>query len=454
MARRVAGIELVLLLAILPPCALSNYTDPAPDPLTGPSIPVLEVTEFTLTNGLRVVLHEDHKSPLVSVNVIYKVGSKDEPAGRTGFAHLFEHIMFEGSEHSDSNYSATIYQYITDARGTTSEDETVYTQTFTRNALERVLWLEADRMGYLLGGLTFEKFRRARASVMNERRESLDDWQLGELHEAMRNELYPPGHPYRHSPYGLMPDLTQAQLNDFAPFTRRFYSPANAVLCVAGDFDPVELRRWIEHYFGRLDGGSAPARRPACVPHLAQAKRIELSANVCQAHAELIWPTVPVDHPDEAALDVLASILGGSSKSSRIFRALLYDRQAASAASASHPTYQLAGYVQMDLTARVGQPIEAILPLVDAELERMRRDGPTAPEVRRAKMERRRLLLNRLGAVSNKASLLCEHAVREGSCSRLSRRAGQDLRGHCRRRHARCAIISHARTNRAHCPSH
>ena len=240
-----------------------------------PWVPDVEVESYKLENGLTVVLHEDHKAPLVSVHVTYNVGSKDDPPGRTGLAHLFEHMMFEGSEHSDGIYHGPLYKYMTDSQGTTSEDETVYTQSVTSNALECVLWLEADRMGFLLRSVTQAKLRGVREVVKNERRETLDDLPRGEVEETVRRALYPPGHPYRHATLGRVDDLSAARLVDLFRFSRKYYRPNNAFLCIAGDFEPLQTRLWIDKYFGPLDGGPPakprsqkyqplPARRASC----------------------------------------------------------------------------------------------------------------------------------------------------------------------------------------------
>ena len=366
-----------------------------PDSLRGagptkPWVPDVEVETFKLDNGLTVVLHEDHKTPLVSVYVTYNVGSKDDPPGRTGFAHLFEHMMFQGSAHSDETYHAPVYAYLTESQGTTSEDMTVYSQTVTPNALERVLWLEADRMGFLLPSVTVRKLDKVREVVKNERRETLDDLPHGEVEETLRRALYPPGHPYRNLTLGSMADLSAARLADFSRFSQKHYQPNNAFLCIAGDFEPLQARRWVEKYFGSLSSGApAPAPRPQ-VPILTRAQRIVLYDRVNHPFALLVWPTVPVHHADEAALDVLASVLGGSSRGNRLYRALTYDRQVASSATAAHPTHRLAGTFEVSLTAKAGQNLDEVVRLADVEIERLKVDGPSADEVRKVKIERRR----------------------------------------------------------------
>jgi zinc protease len=401
-------------MALMTPIAMSRAAGPVPAQSRRPWIPEIQLETYTLENGLTIVLHEDHTTPLVSVNVIYNVGSKDEPPGCTGFAHIFEHMMFEGSEHNNSAFYSQFYQYMTTAQATTSEDRTVYFETVTRNALERVLWLEADRMGCFLPAVTPEKLRRVRSVVKNERRESLDDLPLGQLDEALRRALYPPGHPYQHSPYGSMADLSAARLADFGPFFDKHYRPNNAFLSIAGDFEPAPTRRWIRKYFGHLRSGvPAEPARPQ-VPRLARGQRIVLFDSVSHAHAELVWPTVPAQHADEPALDVLAAVLGGSSKWNRLFRALTYDHQIASATTAAHPTHELSGTFEVHLRARSGQKLDEVVRLADVEIERLKKEGPTADEVRRVKIERRKAQILELEGVASKASVFNHYAATHG----------------------------------------
>ncbi len=274
-----------------------------------PEVPVLKVEEYTLPNGLKVILHEDHKTPVVSVNVWYKVGSKDENRGRTGFAHLFEHLMFQGSRHYDQDYFLPLEKIGADLNGQTSEDETMYYETVPSNALELALWLESDRMGFLLQAMTQEKLDNQRDVVKNERRQTVDNVPYGQAEETLLQALYPPDHPYHHSVIGSMADLSAARLDDVAAFFRHYYVPNNALLCVAGDFQPEAARRWIEKYFGPLPRGGEISPPKPNVPALSAARHITMTDAVSLPRAQLIWPTVPLNHPDEAALDVLAAIL-------------------------------------------------------------------------------------------------------------------------------------------------
>ncbi len=211
---------------------------PAPGEPRRPQVPELKFTKYTLKNGLTVILHEDHKTPVVSVYVHYKVGSKDEKPGRTGFAHLFEHLMFQGSKHHDADYFLPLEKLGAEMNGMTAEDQTIYYETVPSNALERALWLEADRMGFLLATVTQAKLDNQRNVVKNERRQTVDNAPYGQTEEAISRALYPSDHPYHHSVIGSMADLSAAHLDDVAAFFRMYYVPNNAILCVAGDFEP------------------------------------------------------------------------------------------------------------------------------------------------------------------------------------------------------------------------
>jgi zinc protease len=371
-----------------------------------PQIPELKVERYTLPNGLTVLLHEDHKTPVAAVDLYYKVGSKDEQTGKTGFAHLFEHMMFLGSKHHDEDYSRPLERLGAETNATTDEDRTEYYERVPSNALERALWLEADRMGFLLPAMTREKLDSERDVVKNERRERVDNVPYGRADETIREALYPAGHPYRHSVIGSMADLSAAGPDDVAAFFRAYYAPDNAILCVAGDLEPAQVRGWIERYFGPLPRGSRAAPPKPSVPTLAAPKPLRLTDAVSLPRAQLVWPTVPAGHPDEPALDVLAAVLGGLDKENRLFRALMYDRRLAASVGASHPTHRLSGEVEVELFAHPGVDLGELVKLADAEIERLKRDGPTELEVRKAQNQRESELIMGLQSVTRKAEVL------------------------------------------------
>jgi zinc protease len=393
---------------------VSIAAQPAPGESRRPQVPELKFEKYKLANGLTVVLHEDHKTPVVSVYVNYKVGSKDEKPGRTGFAHLFEHLMFQGSKHHDADYFLPLEKLGADMNGQTAEDQTIYYETVPSNALELALWLEADRLGFLLATVTQAKLDNQRDVVKNERRQTVDNAPYGQTEEAILRELYPPDHPYHHSSIGSMADLSAARLADVAAFFQTYYVPNNAILCVAGDFEPARAKEWIERYFGPLPRGADGNRPGPAVPRLDQAKRVRMTDAVSMARAQLIWPTVPSQHPDEPALDVLAAVLGELPKENRLFRALMYDRHLAAQVGASHPTMLLSGTFAVTLMARPDGKLDELLQLADAEIERLKRDGPTAAEVRKAQNERESQLVMGLQSVTRKAELLGQYEALHG----------------------------------------
>jgi zinc protease len=371
-----------------------------------PQIPELKVERYTLPNGLTVLLHQDHKTPVVAVDVYYQVGSKDEKPGKTGFAHLFEHMMFRGSQHHDAEYSLPLERLGAETNATTDEDRTEYYERIPSNALERALWLEADRMGFLLPAMAQQKLDAERDIVKNERRERYDNAPYGRADETIREALYPAGHPYRHSVIGSMADLSAAGPGDVAAFFRTYYAPDNAILCVAGDFEPERVRGWIARYFGPLPRGprvEAPKPGPTA---LAAPKHIRMTDAVSLPRVQLIWPTVPVGHPDEAALDILAAVLGGLNKENRLFRALVHDRPLAASVSASHPTRRLSGEFQVELFVHPDRKLEELVKLADAEIERLKQDGPAEAEVRKAQNQRESDLIMGLQSVLRKAEEL------------------------------------------------
>ena len=407
MTRRVVGFCL-LWVVFLGWCGPSGGAAPTDVASRKPHIPELKIEKYTLPNGLTVILHVDHKTPVVSVNVLYKVGSKDEKPGRTGFAHLFEHMMFQGSKNHDTDYFLPLEKLGAQLNGSTAEDQTVYYETVPSNALELALWLEADRMGFLLPSMTQQKLDNQRDVVKNERRESVDNVPYGQAEEALLEALYPADHPYHHSVIGSMADLSAASLSDVAAFFRTHYVPNNAILAVAGDFTPMQAKNWIEKYFGPVSRGPVVKALNRSVPSLAAEKHIRLTDAVSLPRAQLIWPTVPTSHPDEPALDVLAAVLGGLPKENRLFRALMYDRQLAAGVDASHPTQYLTGTFEVDVHARPGEKLDELVKIVDAEIERLKKEGPTPLEVRKAQNERESALIMGLQSVTRKATVLAQ----------------------------------------------
>jgi predicted Zn-dependent peptidase len=365
---------------------------------------------FTLRNGLRVVVHEDRKAPVVAVSVWYNVGSKDEPAGRTGFAHLFEHLMFNGSENAPGDYFAPLREIgATDFNGTTWFDRTNYFQTVPRNALERALYLESDRMGHLLGAITQENLTNQIGVVQNEKRQG-DNEPYGMVEYAQLEGLFPAGHPYHHSTIGSMTDLSAASLDTVRDWFRSKYGPNNAVLVLAGDINAAEARPLVERYFGDIPRG--PVNRPAAasVPTLPARVDRQMHDRVANTRLYRMWTVPGLTAPDQVPLQVGASILGGLA-SSRLDNALVRGDQSAVRVSAFVQPFQRVSLLEVQVDVKPGQDADAVSRRLDALIADFVRTGPTDDEVRRAVMRAlsgRVTGLEQVGGFGGKAVALAE----------------------------------------------
>ncbi|MGA2255490.1 MAG: pitrilysin family protein, partial [Thermoguttaceae bacterium] len=335
------------------------------------------------TNGLDVILHEDHSTPIVGVNVWYHVGSKDERPGRTGFAHLFEHMMFQGSKHFDKVYFGPIQSVGGRLNGSTAMDRTDYWETVPSNYLELALWMESDRMGFLLPAMTQAKLDNQRDVVKNERRQSYENRPYGLVHETILAALYRPNHPYSWPTIGSMKDITEASREDIADFFRRYYHPANASLCIAGDFDPVEAKHLVEKYFGPIPAGPKVVHPTPSTPELKEVKRIHMTDRVGLARVYTVWPTPRQFTPEDAALDILGHILAGG-KSSRLYRSLVRGKQIAQDVQAYQDGQELTGEFAIVATIRSGHKVVEIEAAIAEEIDRIKGEPPTAEEMDRA----------------------------------------------------------------------
>jgi predicted Zn-dependent peptidase len=349
----------------------------------GRLLPPINVSEFRLPNGLRVILHEDHSTPIVAVNVWYHVGSKNEVPGRTGFAHLFEHMMFQGSKNYNNDYFKPMQEAGAALNGSTNPDRTNYWEVLPKNFLELGVMMEADRMGGLLEAMTEEKLANQRDVVKNEKRQRIDNQPYGQVSAKIAETLYPPDHPYHWLTIGSLEDLTNASMEDVQSFFRTYYVPNNATLTLAGDFDPAEARRMVEKYFGPVPRGGEIKRPNPPQPSLAKETRINLDDRVQLPRVYMVWHGVPAFSKDDATLDTVASILGGG-KSSRLFKSLVYDKQIAQQVSASHGSSEIAGTFQIVATGKPGTTPAQLEEAVNAELARMKAAPPTVEEVGRA----------------------------------------------------------------------
>ncbi len=335
-----------------------------------------------LDNQLEVVVHEDHACPIVAVNVWYHVGSKNEVPGRTGFAHLFEHLMFEGSAHHDSGYFEPLLQAGGTLNGSTNTDRTNYWEVVPANALELALWLESDRMGFLLPALTEEKFANQRDVVLNERRQNYENRPYGMAGLAMIDALFPAGHPYHWSTIGSPDDLRAATADDVRAFFRRFYHPANASLAIAGDVDVEEALDLAARYFGDIPAG-APPEAVAPAPARALPSRRVIEDRVELARLYLGWLTPAMYADGDADLDVLADVLAAG-KASRLYRALVYEQRIATDVSAYQGSRELGSAFQIVATAVPGIGLGTLERAIHDELARVREAAVTPDELGRA----------------------------------------------------------------------
>ncbi len=385
------------------------------------AVPDISFQQYRLQNGLEVLLHVDHRAPLAHVEVWYKVGSKDEVAGRTGFAHLFEHMMFEGTKQIPRG---AYFKYLSEAgasarNGSTNMDRTSYFETLPSSQLELGLWLESSRMGFLLdrdgaardGSSIHEALVNQRDVVENERRQTVDDVPFGDVARVELEALFPVGHPYRHEVVGSMADLNAASEADLKEFYNRFYVPGNAVLLVAGDIDTALTKRLIDKYFGPITAGPPlqPMSPPIIPPQKAE-KRLIMEANVDLPRGRMAWDTVPVFMPGDAELDMLADILGGG-EGSRLYRLLVHDLKIAESVSVSHLSRMYCGTFAIDYTPTEGHSLTEIEQVIDEELEGLRTHPPTPEEVEQAKNQIKTDLLERMESLPGLASRLLYYDV-------------------------------------------
>ena len=340
---------------------------------------------YQLANGLNVILAPDHAVPTVAVDMWYHVGSKNEVPGRTGFAHLFEHVMFTGSGHVPYGLHDKLTEGVGGFNnGSTTNDRTNYWEIVPSNYLESAIWLESDRMGFLLDALDTTKLNAQRDVVKNERRQSYDNQPYGRSSEIISAAMYPKGHQYSWPVIGSMTDLSAASVNDVKNFFRLYYAPNNSTITIAGDFDPAQAKGWVQKYFADLPRGKAIVRPQVKLVTMAAEKRLVFEDRVQIPRLTISWPTVGESHNDDHILDVLASVLAGS-RTSRLQKELVYDRQWAAAIGAQQRTNENGGEFRITLTPRPGHSLTELELATDTIVERLQRDGPTDEEVARAK---------------------------------------------------------------------
>jgi predicted Zn-dependent peptidase len=374
----------------------------------------LAITEHRLANGLRVVLSEDHLTPVTAVCLWYDVGSRHEVKGRTGLAHLFEHLMFQGSANVSNNGHFELVQGAGGSlNGTTSFERTNYFETMPAHQLELALWLEADRMGSLLHALDDTSMENQRDVVKNERRQRYDNVPYGTAFEKLTALSFPDGHPYHHTPIGSMADLDAATLEDARAFFRTYYAPNNAVLSIVGDLDPEQTLAWVEKYFGTIpahDGKQPP--RDGTLPDTIGRELRELVEEDVPSRALMAAYRLPHDGTREADAADLALTILGSGESSRLYNRLV--RRDRTAVTAGFGLLRLAGAPSLgwlDVKTSGDATIGSVEAAVDEELARFAADGPTPEELERAQAQIEREWLDRLVTVAGRADELCRFAV-------------------------------------------
>ena len=378
-----------LALAIVPALGAQDAPKPSaltPVPKTKNQINI-PFEKYVLPNGLTVILSQDKSAPTVAVNVAYHVGSKNEVLGRTGFAHLFEHVMFTGSGHVPYGLHDRLTEGVGGGNnGGTNTDMTFYYETIPANYLETAIWLEADRMGWLLDKLDSAKYNAQRSIVQQERKQRYDNQPFGRVGEIMSSHMYPATHPYSWATIGHLSDLQAAPIEAVKEFFRQYYAPNNATVAIVGDFDPAQAKAIVRKYFAELPRGKAIPRPKIAPTTLAAEQRLTFVDSAVTAAPRLFirWPSVGVKSEDQYALSSLGSILAGS-RTARLTKTLVYDRQLAASVSAGQSTSEDVGTFNVSFTPRPGTSLTQLETIADSIIERIKRDGPTPDEVTRAK---------------------------------------------------------------------
>ena len=357
----------------------------------------ISFTKHTLGNGLDVLLHEDHACPIVAVNLWYHVGSKNERPGHTGFAHLFEHLMFEGSQHHDRGFFQPLQGAGATLNGSTNADRTNYWEVVPTGALELALWMESDRMGYLLPALTEAKFSNQRDVVLNERRQNYENRPYGLAPMALLAALFPPEHPYRWTTIGDIADLQALRLDEVHAFFRRYYHPANASIAIAGDIDSTGALALVDQYFGEIEAGERvePVRASAELPGQV---RVLFEDRVELPRLYLAWLTPAMFAEGDADLDLATDLLANG-KTSRLYRRLVFDERLATDVSASQNSREMAGYAQITATASPGHTLGELEQAILEEIARLAAEGPTDEEIERGRVQTETQFMYRLQTV-------------------------------------------------------
>ena len=384
-----------------------------------PSIPEIPHETFVLDNGLTLIVHEDRKAPIVAVNVWYHVGSKNEPKGRSGFAHLFEHLMFNGSENHDHDYFQPLELVgATDLNGTTNWDRTNYFQNVPTSALDLVLFLESDRMGHMLGAISQEKLDEQRGVVQNEKRQS-ENQPYGQVNNLTTHAVWPERHPYAHTVIGEMEDLDAAELEDVQEWFRTYYGPNNAVIAIAGDIDPQTALAKVKQFFGSIPPGPPVAKQQVWIAKRTGEQRQTMEDRVPQARIYKTWNVPEWGSHDADMLDIASSVLS-SGRNSRLHRRLVYEDELATNVFAFVQTGEIASLFRVVATARPGVQLSELERVLDEEMERFLAEGPTEEELSRARSQLTSSFIRgieRIGGFGGKSDVLAMNAVYAGDPS-------------------------------------
>ena len=420
--RNVAVVLTLLLSSSI--AAFAGAATPAPPPAVAAAAPSIPFTKYRLDNGLEVILAPDKRLPVVAVNLWYHVGAANETPDRTGFAHLFEHMMFTGTKHVARGEAERLLEAAggADSNATTGFDSTKYYDTVPANQLALALWTHADRMGYLLDALDQKALANQQDVVRNERRETTENRPYGIVDEALYRELFPPGHPYRPAVIGSHADIQAAKLADVRDFFKRYYRPNNATLVIAGDFDPANARRLVQRYFGSFARGADVPKPAVATPPIVGERRLEVTDRIELPRVDLAWLTPPAYAPGDAELDIAAAILAGG-KSSRLYKKLVYEKELAQSVDASQESSALTSIFDIQAVARPGHTPAELEAAIDEELAKLVADGPTQAEVDRARSAYEHGLFRTLQRVSSRANRLNQYNQSTGDPGYLA----QDL---------------------------
>jgi zinc protease len=413
-----AFTSVALLLGLLSSTTASaQATKPTPKPSASTAAPVeIPYQKFTLSNGLTLLVHEDHKAPIVAVNIWYHVGSKNERPGRTGFAHLFEHLMFNGSENYNHEYFEPFERAgATDQNGTTNNDRTNYFENVPSSALDMALWMESDRMGHLLGAIDTLKLNEQRGVVQNEKRQG-DNEPYGKTEYLIAENTFPAGHPYSWTVIGSMDDLDAAKLDDVKDWFRTYYGAANAVIVVAGDIDTQAAKARVEHFFGDIPSGPPVSRPVVSIAKRTGTVKATMQDRVPQARIYRVWNIPQWGSEDGTLLDLVSDVLG-SGKTSRLYKRLVYDDQSATSVAAYVDLREIAGQFTIEATVKPGGDPAAVEKSIDEEMSRFLASGPSVAELKRAQARERSGFIRgveRIGGFGGKSDVLAQCQVFTG----------------------------------------